>query len=326
MPDTPMAPMTFPEPETINRVAIIGGGLIGAGWAACFLTQGIAVAIADPSPKARDALPDQVDSAWAAIQQLGLPRGARRDQLTVHETTETAVDGAEFVQECAPDRQALKIDLFKALDAVLPAGVPIGSSTSALLMTPVQAGCRHPGRCFNGHPFNPVHLVPLVEVSGGEETSPDVLDWAMRFYRSIGKHPVRLNREIQGHIAGRLSAALWREAVHLVAEGIADVEAVDAAMVHGPGLRLAAMGPHMIYHLAGGQGGMAHYLEHLGPSQQRRWQDLGTPDLTDDVQSLILRGLETETAGRDISTLEDERDKALVAILKSRQPNADKAD
>jgi len=321
-----MSRMTFPEPETINRVAIIGGGLIGAGWAACYLSRGIAVTIADPSPEARDALPRQIDTAWAAIQQLGLPRGARRDQLTIHETTDAAVDGTQFVQECAPDRQALKIDLFTALDAILPAEVPIGSSTSALLMTPIQVGCRYPGRCFSGHPFNPAHLVPLVEVSGGDKTSPDVLDWAMRFYRSIGKHPVRLKREIQGHIAGRLSAALWREAVHLVAEGIADVEAVDAAMVHGPGLRLATMGPHMIYHLAGGQGGMAHYLEHLGPSQRRRWQDLGTPDLTDDVQSLILEGVEAEAAGRGISTLEDERDKALVAILKSRQPDADETE
>lgn len=310
--------MLYPTPEVVQRIAIIGGGLIGAGWAACFMANGKKVAISDPSPEARAALPGQIDAAWQALAALGLPANADRDALSIYETAKAAAEGVEFVQECAPDREDLKANLFQALDAILPAEVPIATSTSALLVSPLQAICQHPGRCLTGHPYNPAHLVPLVEVSGGEQTDPAVLDWAMEFYRSLGKYPVRLNREISGHIAGRLSAAIWREAVHLVAEGIADVEAVDAAMVNGPGLRLATMGPHMIYHLAGGPGGMAHYISHLGPSQQNRWNSLGTPTLDDAVQGIIVEGVEAEAAGRDIAALEAERDSALTAILKAR--------
>lgn len=225
--------------------------------------------------------------------------------------------GRGLRQENAPERLDLKIDLLARLDRAAPKGALIASSTSSLLRSRMVRDCADPGRVVIAHPFNPPHLVPLVELVG----EPDACRRAAEFYAAIGKRPVILNREATGHIANRLTAALWREALYIVEQGIADVEDVDAAITAGPGLRWAVMGPFMTYHLGGGAGGIAHYLDHLGPSQMHRWNDLGTPTVDEDLKRQVVGGVDREAAGRTIGQLEQERDRALLAILGTRAPD-----
>ena len=237
--------------KNIRRIAVIGAGVIGSGWVTYFLARGFEVRVTDSAPGAKDRLAAFIRQAWPAVGELGLAPDANPDGWTFLPDIEQATEGAGFVQENAPDNVDAKRQVFAQIDAVAPPEVAIASSSSALLMTPIQKGLGHPERCFLGHPFNPPHMIPLVEVSGGAETDPAVLDWAVDFYAAIGKKPARLNREISGHIAGRLGAAVWREAVSLVDQGIADAAAVDAAMTYGPGLRYALAGPTMIFHMGG---------------------------------------------------------------------------
>jgi 3-hydroxyacyl-CoA dehydrogenase len=222
---------------------------------------------------------------------------------------------ADFVQENAPEREPVKQALLARIDAVLPSEVIIASSSSGLLISRLQAGCRHPERCVIGHPFNPPHLIPLVEVVGGGRTAPATIEGALAFYKAIGKRPIHIRREVAGHVANRLQAALWREAVHLVAAGVASVADVDTAISEGPGLRWALMGPHLTFHLAGGSGGMAHFLEQLGPPLESWWDDLGDPQLTPEVRQALTAGVSAEAEGRDIATLAAERDRFLVDLL-----------
>lgn len=309
--------MDRPWPEDVRRVAVIGAGLIGSSWTAYFLSRGIEVVAADPAPGARERLAAFIRRAWPALEELGMAADADPERWTLVADPESAAPGAEFVQENVADDESLKREVFARLDAVLPPRVVIASSSSALLMTPIQKGLRNPERCILAHCFNPPHIIPLVEVSGGEQTDPAVLDWALAFYGAIGKKPIRLKREILGHIANRMASALWREAVSLVDQGFASVEAIDMAMAYGPGLRFSVFGPHMIYHLGGGPGGMAHYLDHLGPSQERRWRSLGRAKLTPKLRRKLIEGVESEAGGRSLAELERERDACLVAILKA---------
>jgi 3-hydroxyacyl-CoA dehydrogenase len=209
----------------------------------------------------------------------------------------------------------VKIALFTELDAAAAPETLIVSSSSGLLISRIQSRCRHPERCVLGHPFNPPHLIPLVEVVGGKQTSADAIDKTLGFYRQIGKHPIHIRKEVAGHVANRLQAALWREAVHLVAEGVADVADVDAAITYGPGLRWPIFGPHLTFHLAGGVGGMAHFMKHLLVPMQGWWDDLGDPEMTPAVQRKIIDGVAEEAAGRSIADLAAERDRCLIAIL-----------
>jgi 3-hydroxyacyl-CoA dehydrogenase len=299
-----------------RRVAVIGAGTIGASWAANFLAAGLDVAAWDPAPEGERFLRGFVDNAWPALERLGLVRpGASRDRLSFHATAAAATDGAEFVQESGPEREELKIALFAELDAALPPEAIIASSSSGLLISRLQSGCRHPERCVLGHPFNPPHLIPLVEVVGGAKTAPATVERALAFYAAIGKQPIHIRKEVRGHVANRLQAALWREAIHLVVDGVASVADVDAAIAYGPGLRWALMGPHLTFHLAGGTGGMTHFMHHLTPPMQSWMDDLGAPRLTPDVQRRIIEGVAEEAAGRDIEQLARWRDEKLVEIL-----------
>jgi carnitine 3-dehydrogenase len=309
--------MSMPSPTDIRRIAVIGAGVIGSGWVTYFLARGFKVTVADPAPGAKDRLAAFIQNAWPAVRELGMAPNADPDAWTFLPDTESATEGAEFVQENGPDNEDVKREIYAQIDAVAPPDVPIASSSSALLMTPIQKGLRHPERCFLGHPFNPPHMIPLVEVSGGEETDSAVLDWAVSFYDAIGKKSARLNREISGHIAGRLGAAVWREAVSLVDQGIADAAAVDAAMSHGPGLRYALAGPTMIFHMGGGPEGLRHYLEHLGASQERRWASMVVPKLTPELCEKLVAGAEAQANGRSVAELENERDACLAAVLKA---------
>jgi 3-hydroxyacyl-CoA dehydrogenase len=275
-----------------QRIAVIGAGTIGASWAAIMLARGYEVAASDPAADAEAFLRRFVANAWPTLETLGwVAPGASVDRLTFHADPAAAADGVAFVQESGPEREDLKVELFAAIDAAAPPDTVIASSSSGLLISRVTARCRHPERCVIGHPFNPPHLIPLVEVVGSEKTSKATIARAMEFYRALGKRPIHIKKEVRGHVANRLQAALWREAVHLVAEGVVSVDDADAAIAYGPGLRWALMGPHLTFHLAGGEGGMAHFMAHLGPAVQTWMDDLGTTRLTADVQKSIVAGV-----------------------------------
>ncbi|AJC17007.1 3-hydroxyacyl-CoA dehydrogenase NAD-binding domain-containing protein [Pandoraea sputorum] len=304
--------------DNIEQVAVIGTGVIGASWAAYFLARGLRVSAWDPAPGARERLREAVDAHWPTLIRIGLTTGATRDSLTFHDTLDAALEGADFVQESGPEREDLKQDLFRKMDDALPPSVVIASSSSGLLMSRVQSVCAHPERVVLGHPFNPPHLIPLVEVIGGEQSSQTAIDTAMQFYRAIGKRAIHVRKEVKGHIANRLQAALWREAIHLVDTGVASVADIDDAIAYGPGLRWAALGPFLNLHLSGGAGGIAHLLEHLGPPIESWWADLGAPVLTDDLKARITAGVEAELAGRGNARLEAQRDAVILGILASK--------
>ena len=300
-----------------RRVSVIGAGTIGASWAAYFLASGFEVGAYDPLPNGEAFARSFIDNAWPTLEKLNAVQpGADRKRFAFFKEPAAAVKGAEFVQESGPEREDLKIELFATLDASLPPETVIATSSSGLLISRVSSKCRHPQRCVIGHPFNPPHLIPLVEVVGGAKTSPEAVTKAMNFYRDIGKHPIHIKKEVRGHVANRLQAALWREAVHLVTEGVVSVADADAAIAYGPGLRWALMGPSLIFHLAGGEGGMKHFLEHIGDPMQSWMDDLGAPKLTANTRQKIIDGVAEEAAGRSIADLQRWRDRKLIEILK----------
>jgi len=301
------------EPLSRETVAVVGSGLIGASWAALFLAHGMTVRAWDPNPEALETLRGRVRLAVRQLRQLGC-RGQGR--LVIERDLAKALAGADFVQESTPERLELKHDLYETIEADISRGTVIASSTSSMTWSALSRKMRHPKRLVVAHPFNPPHLLPLVELYGA---APRPVSRAAAFFRRAGKTVVVLKKEAPGHVANRLASALWREAVHIVAEGIADVVDVDAALVDGPGLRWAVMGAHMTYHLGGGAGGIESYLEHLGPSQERRWQSLGSPRLTPRVRKKLIEGVLMEAAGRSIETLERERDAKLIRMLRARK-------
>ncbi|MBN9440467.1 3-hydroxyacyl-CoA dehydrogenase NAD-binding domain-containing protein [Bosea sp. (in: a-proteobacteria)] len=298
--------------ETVKRLAIVGAGMIGASWAALASAHGIRVCAYDPNPEAEARFLSYVERARAQLAELGLTGSGA---VGFSDDLAASLEGAGFVQENGPENEAVKRRLLAEIDGLLPSEVVIASSTSALVRSAIVADCAQPERIIVAHPFNPPHLVPLVEIVGA---NPLIVARAAAFYRALGRRPVILNREMPGHIANRLASALYREAVHLVEQGVASVADIDAALCNGPGLRWALMGPHMTYHLGGGEGGIAGYLAHLGPSQVRRWQSLGSPSLDTDVQAKIIAGVAEEAGGRSIAELEARRDEGLLALLKAR--------
>ena len=302
-------------PDAINHVAVLGTGTIGASWAANFLAQGLSVTASDPAPGAEDVLRRFVDTAWPILEALGLAPGADRARLAFNPNPVAAVQGAGFVQENGPERIEVKVALFEQISRALPPEAIIASSSSTLLPTAMAARCIHPERLLLGHPFNPPHLIPLVEVCGGERTSGSAVDRAMRFYTAIGKHPIRLNKEMPGHVSNRLQSALWREAAYLVEQGVVDVADVDAAVAMGPGLRWALMGPILTFHLGGGAGGLGYLMEHIDVS--KLWPDLGTPAMTPAFRQALIAGVEAEAGGRPVPELAVERDKRLLALLQA---------
>jgi 3-hydroxyacyl-CoA dehydrogenase len=302
--------------DIIRRVAVIGTGTIGASWTALFLARRLTVAASDPAPGAETFLRGFVAAAWPSLARLSsLPTEPPWPALSFHAEPEAALAGAEFVQESAPERKEVKRALLVRLDAALDPAIVIASSSSGLLMSRLQGDCRHPERCVIGHPFNPPHLVPLVEVVGGEKTGPEAIEQALAFYTAIGKQPIHIRREVPGHVANRLQAALWREALHLVAEGVASVADVDTAISAGPGLRWALMGPHLTFHLAGGVGGIGHFLDQFAAPMANWWETLGNPELTLELRDWLAKGIADEAAGRSIDELEARRDLFLVDLL-----------
>ena len=302
----------------ITRVAVVGTGVIGASWAAWFLAQGLDVDATDPSPGAEARLREAVAQHWPTLERFGLAQGASVERLRFHASLEDAVREADFVQENGPERLDFKIDLFRRMDAAAPLHAILASSSSGLTVSGMQSGCAHPERVVLGHPFNPPHLIPLVEVIGGERTSADAVERAMAFYAAIGKRPIHVKREVKGHIANRLQAALWREAFHLVEQGVASVADIDTAISQGPGLRWAVMGPFMNLHLSGGAGGIAHVLAHLGGPIEDWWQDLGSPAMTEALKQQVAAGVAAELGERHESELERTRDTLLLNLIRAK--------
>jgi carnitine 3-dehydrogenase len=306
-----------PAPEDVRTVACIGAGVIGGGWAAYFLARGYRVVAWDPAPDAASRLRHLVDAAWPALTELGLADGASTDHLTVVPTLADACAEADFVQESAPEDLDLKRSLLADIDAATPEGIVISSSTSGYGMSQMQDKCAHPERTVVGHPFNPPYLIPLVEVVGGAATDPEAVQWAADFFTLAGKSVITMDREVPGFIANRLQEALWREALHMVNAGEATVEQIDRSITDGPGLRWALQGPLLTFHLAGGQGGMAHMLDHFGPSLLSPWTRLAAPELTPELRDAVVAGCEDEAGGRTIDDLVAERDRGVIAILRA---------
>jgi len=302
----------------VQRVAVVGTGVIGASWTAYFLAQGLDVNATDPSPGAEERLRQAVAQHWPTLERFGLAAGASVDRLRFHDSLEDAVSVADFVQENGPERMDFKIELFRRMDAAAPPDAILASSSSGLAISGVQSGCAHPQRVVLGHPFNPPHLIPLVEVIGGELTSADTIERTLAFYAAIGKRPIHVKREVKGHIANRLQAALWREAFHLVEQGVASVADIDTAIAHGPGLRWAVMGPFMNLHLSGGAGGIAHVLAHLGGPIEDWWQDLGAPSMTPALQAQVSEGVAQELGARRTAELEAARDTLLLNLIHAK--------
>ncbi|VXB14567.1 3-hydroxyacyl-CoA dehydrogenase NAD-binding domain-containing protein [Aeromicrobium sp. 9AM] len=300
----------------MSRIAVIGTGVIGRSWAALFLAHGHDVVATDPHPEAEGATRDAVDAAWPALERLGLHETADRGRLVFVPTVAEAVAEATFVQENGPEDPDLKRALLATIDRESPQQAIIASSSSGITPSLLQAMCEHhPERVVVGHPFNPAHLIPLVEVVGNDRTAPWVIEQALDFYRSVGKKPIHVRRELPGHIANRLQAALWQEAYSLVASGAATVADIDTAIAHGPGLRWAVLGPLANQHLSGGDGGLRHVLNHLGPAAETWMDDLGDVRLTPPLIDALVDGVDEELAGRDLGHLIQERDDLLLALL-----------
>lgn len=312
--------MSSGDPLTQLTVTILGAGTIGASWAALFLSHGAKVAVYDPNENALLKITTYLEQAWKDLATLtqGLSE-LPWENLTLTQNLKLACQDADWVQENSPDRLEIKHKLLSDLEDVLAKDIPIASSTTALMASDIQAHMTHPERFLVGHPFNPPHLIPLVEVVAGKKTDPDLPQRAKAFYESFGKEVVIPKREATGHIANRLNAALYREVVYMVATGIATVEDIDRAMVHGPGLRWAFLGPNLVYHLGGGDGGYPHYLDHLGPSQEARWKDLGEAELNGETKEKLIKGLMETLGDTSMSKLKDKRDAALIGLLKLKK-------
>jgi 3-hydroxyacyl-CoA dehydrogenase len=303
----------------IRRIAIIGTGVIGASWTALFLAKGLQVVATDVAPNAEAALRKFVEAAWPALKRLGLSPGASQSNLKFTAALAQAVGGVDLVQENGPERIDFKQTLYGQLDKMLPPEVIIASSSSGLTMSEVQKGAAsHPERCVIAHPFNPPHLIPLVEIVGGVKTSETTIQRAAEFYTSIGQRTVRLNKEMPGHVANRLQAALAREVYYLVSEGVVSAADVDTALCWGPGLRWGVMGNMMLNHLGGGPGGIEHFFQQFTGPMTAWWKTLGSPVLTPEVQKKLIDSVHTEVGSRSIEEFEAQRDEVLLGLIELR--------
>ena len=300
-----------------NRVAVLGTGVIGASWCSLFLAAGLRVDAYDPAEGAEQRLTDYINNAWPTLVELGLAREAEPGGFSFHTSASEAVRQADFVQEKVPERIDLKHVLFAEIEPHLKPGVVVASSASGLMVSEMQDGFKDPSRLILGHPFNPPHLIPLVELMANDKTAAGVLEIAEAFYQKVGKVTIRVNKEVPAHVANRLQAALWREAIHLVQSGVASVEDVDKAVWAGPGLRWAAMGPHMLFHLGAGPGGMQEFCNRYAPSFTRWWDSLGDVVLDDRLAAQLAEGVDAEAGEDTVTEAAAKRDALIVAMLKS---------
>jgi 3-hydroxyacyl-CoA dehydrogenase len=312
--------MSFNKP--IRSIAIVGTGVIGASWATHYLARGFDVVATDPAPNAEESLRKYVDEAWEQATSLGLTPGASRARLSFTAKMQEALANADFVQENAPERPEFKIKLFAEMDAATPVDSIIASSSSGITPSVMQSNCNHPERVLIGHPFNPPHIIPLVEVVGGTKTSPEAIRSAMEFYASIGKKPILLNKELPGHVANRLQTALYREVMYLIQQGVLSVADADDAVSYGPGLRWGVMGPSLQFHLGGGAGGIKHFVDHLMDPMAALIKTLGTPDITPEFKKTIVDGVLQEAGDHSLDQLAQDENALLVGLIRLRSQQA----
>lgn len=298
-----------------KKVAVIGTGVIGNGWIIRFLANGFDVVAFDPADGAEERTRAAIDRAWESVEALGLKEGASKERLTFVSTLEEAVQGADLIQENVPERVDVKQAVLHDIDVHSKSNAIIGSSTSGIKPTDLQEKLKNPEKLVVAHPFNPVYLLPLVEIVGGEKTTQNTIDTAYKIYESAQMKPMVIDKEIEGFIADRLMEALWREALHLVNDGVATTEEVDKAITYGAGLRWAQMGPFMTFHLAGGDQGMRHMLEQFGPALKLPWTKLEAPELTDELKERVITGCENFANDRSVEELERQRNEFLVKLI-----------
>jgi 3-hydroxyacyl-CoA dehydrogenase len=308
--------------KQVRRIAIIGTGVIGASWAAQYLARGFNVIATNPDPDAESKLRKNIDAAWKELTIIGLSPGATRDRLTFNSNMKEALSEADFVQENAPERPDFKIKLFAEIDDATPSDSIIASSSSGITMSVIQSGCKRPERCVIGHPFNPPHMIPLVEVVGGNKTSPEAIQQAIAFYASIGKKPIYLRKEFPGHAANRLQAALYREVLYLIEQGVLSVEDADAAVSWGPGLRWGLMGPNMLWHIGGGEGGIQQFMKNFMDPLATLMKNLGDPEVTTELKQTIIGGVMQEAGNRSVKQLAQEENERLLQLINLRTEGA----
>jgi 3-hydroxyacyl-CoA dehydrogenase len=308
--------MSYDKP--IRRIAVVGTGVIGASWAAQYLARGFDVVATDPAPNAEANLRAYVDEAWGALTALGLSPGADRKRLAFTTSMKDALAKADLVQENGPERPDFKIKLYADMDAATPTDSLIASSSSTLTMSVIQSKCARPERCLIGHPFNPPHLIPLVEVVGGVKTSPAAVQQALAFYASIGKKPILLRKEMPGHVSNRLQTALYREVLYLIDEGVLSVADADDAVSWGPGLRWGLVGPSLQFHIGGGAGGIQHFIDQLVEPMAALFGQLGSPTITPELKRKLSEGVLAEAGNRSVKQLAQEENEQLVQLLRLR--------
>src|SRR4249919_1993102 len=308
--------MSYNKP--IRRIAIVGTGVIGASWAAEYLARGFDVIATDPAPTAEANLRKYIDEAWKDLTNIGFTKGASRDRLTFTKDLKEALSKADFVQENGPERPDFKMKLFAQMDDAAPIDSIIASSSSGITPSVMQTNCKHPERVLVGHPFNPPHIIPLVEVVGGTKTAPEAIQRAIEFYASIGKKPIHLKKELPGHVANRFQAALYREMLYVIEQGVLSVEDTDAAVCYGPGLRWGVMGQSLQWHLGGGAGGIKHFMDHLMDPLAGMMKALGTPNITPELKQTVVDGVMREAGGRSVEQLAQEENEVLMGLLKLR--------
>jgi len=308
----------MPYNKPIRRIAVVGTGVIGASWAAEYLARGFDVVATDPAPNAESSLRKLIDQAWKDLTSIGLSKGASRDRLSFTTNMKEAISQADLVQENAPERPDFKIKLYAEMEEFAPVDSLFASSSSGITPSVIQSQCKHPERVVIGHPFNPPHIIPLVEVVGGSKTSPDAVQQAIRFYASIGKKPIHLKKELPGHVANRFQAALYREMLYLIDQGVLSVEDTDSAVCYGPGLRWGVMGQSLQWHFGGGAGGIQPFMDHLMPPLEGMMKALGTPNITPELKQKVINGVMHEAAGRSVDQLAQEENRVLIGLLKLR--------
>ncbi|RKQ34564.1 3-hydroxyacyl-CoA dehydrogenase NAD-binding domain-containing protein [Oceanobacillus halophilus] len=300
---------------SIKKITVVGTGVIGNGWITRFLANGYTVVASDLDPKAEERTRAAVERAWPWMEKMGISKNASKDNLSFEADLEKALKDADFVQENVPEREDLKRSVIANIDQYAPNETVIASSTSGILPSTLQAdSTNHPERVIVAHPFNPVYLMPLVELVGGEKTQATYIEKARIFYESLQMKPLVVRQEIEGHIADRLMEAIWRESLHIVNDGVATTEEVDASIIYGPGLRWALMGPFMTLHMGGGKQGMRHLLEQFGPALKLPWTKLEAPELTDELAEKVISGSEAQTGNIEMEQLEDRRDEFLFEL------------
>src|SRR5882757_6248161 len=312
--------MSFDKP--IRAVAVVGTGVIVASWAAQYLARGFDVVATDPAPNAEANLRKYVDEAWQQLEEIGLSPGASRDRLSFTKDMKQALAKADLVQENGPERPDFKIKLFAEMDEATPVDSLIASSSSGITPSVMQSACKHAERILVGHPFNPPHIIPLVEVVGGAKTSPEAIEQAMRFYTSIGKKAIHLKKELPGHVANRLQAALYREMLHLIEQDVLSVEEADTAVSYGPGLRWGVMGQSLQWHVGGGAGGINHFMEQLMDPLAAMMQTLGNPSVTPELKQIIVDGVMREAGGRSVDELARGENEVIIGLLRLRENGA----